>query len=778
MTRRSLAAIVWLFSATTLLAQTLPPFPQPPQPSGQKRFRFVAPTMKKGSEIQWKIPQDGHLEMVREEYAIMYPNVEITYQDVKVHADKITANLKTKDVVAEGHVIVDEGPTRLTADHIVYNLDSKTGTFFTATGALQPDMYFTGERIEKTGETTYRLTNGIITSCDLDRPAWSFHVVRADVTLDDYAYMHGVSFRARELPLIWLPRLIWPTKADRARGFLIPRLLLTNPSSKAGFGERLILGYFMPIGDSVDVTAYADLSTKNYEGIGIDLRYLPSPNVKLGELNAWVIHNPDPDPDVAHEPAKTEWRYQYQHAQDNLPGGFRGVIDVQDYSDLDFFRRYDRDPRLNSLSNVYSAAYLTKNDPRYSLNILTDRRDIFLGHETSSASSPIIKQRFEELPALQFRMYPQRVLSSPIYFSMESSASHLKTTGLLTGPNADYDRFDIFPTLSLQLRTPPWLSIKPQVSVRETRYSSQLDDASAAGVEFPEKTLDQSLNRSYAQGQVDVVGPSFSRIFNRQIGDFIRFKHVIEPRFRYVYTTDVFDAQNHVIRFDTVDTPLLPVVQNSVQYSLTQRLIAREKDPKSSPREILTFSLTQTVSLSKPFTSASGGTLTSTTQQNGKFTPLVAQLHVNPYQSITADAQATFGNVSHQIDQASFSANLVGTGKWADRYLGFTWFASFQTPTATIPTDPNTINLQTPAASQLRLNAGSPLWRSHLRADVAVNYDAETGQLLEQDYRLGGQGSCWGLSLEYRRYFTFDRGYIPTVGIAVTLKNVGTFGTH
>ena len=259
MTRRFLAALISLFSATTLLAQTLPPFPQPQQPSGQKRFRFVPPTIKPGSEIQWKIPQDGHSEVVREEYAILYPNVEITYQDIKVHADKITANLKTKDVVAEGHVIVDEGPTRLTADHMVYNLDSKTGTFFTATGALQPDMYFTGERIEKTGATTYRLTNGIVTSCEIDRPAWSFHVARADVTLDDYAYMHGVSFRARELPLIWLPRLIWPTKADRAQGFLIPRLLLTNPSSKAGFGERIILGYFMPFGDSVDVTAYADL---------------------------------------------------------------------------------------------------------------------------------------------------------------------------------------------------------------------------------------------------------------------------------------------------------------------------------------------------------------------------------------------------------------------------------------------------------------------------------------------------------------------------------------
>ena len=55
--------------------------------------------------------------------------------------------------------------------------------------------------------------------------------------------------------------------------------------------------------------------------------------------------------------------------------------------------------------------------------------------------------------------------------------------------------------------------------------------------------VNQSLTRSYAQGQVELVGPSFSRIFNESIGTFTRFKHVIEPRFRYVYTTNVTDTQ-------------------------------------------------------------------------------------------------------------------------------------------------------------------------------------------------------------------------------------------
>ena len=112
-----------------------------------------------------------------------------------------------------------------------------------------------GDRIEKVDEDTYRLTNGVFTSCDLDRPAWSFHIGDADVTLDDYARMRNVSFRARNLPIFYTPRLIWPTKRDRSQGFLIPRAKFTDE-----FGTRLETGYFIPFGDSWDATLYADVS--------------------------------------------------------------------------------------------------------------------------------------------------------------------------------------------------------------------------------------------------------------------------------------------------------------------------------------------------------------------------------------------------------------------------------------------------------------------------------------------------------------------------------------
>lgn len=727
--RRAAVLLLLLAGSITADAQT-------------NKFRFAPGPKAGGGEITFTAKNQ---EFEKDEYAILETDVKVLYQDIQLQADKLTLNLKTKDASAEGHVVITQGPTRIAATSAVFNLDSKTGTFFNATATMEPAMYFSGERIEKVDEDTYRLENGIFTSCDLDRPAWSFHVKSAEVTVDDYARMENLSLRARDIPVFWAPRLIWPTKRDRSKGFLIPRVRLSS-----NFGQRLELGYFIPMGRSADATVYADLNTKQYWGTGVTVRYVPSQDVKLGEFSAYAVRDAEAN--------RLQWKYEYQHAQDNLPGGFRGVIDIRDFSNVDFFRQFDRDPQLHTISNVYSSAYLTKNRPGYSLNLLADRREILLSSTTT--------QRFEQLPSVQFRMYPQQIAGTPLYFNMESSASHLRSAGVLSGGAADYFRTDIYPTLSLQTRTPPWFSIKPQVSVRETFYSSSLGQPRPGE---QQAVVEESLNRVYAQAQVEVVGPSLSRIFNREVGGFSRFKHVIEPRFRYLHTTNV-DEQDRVIRFDTVDTPFLPLVQDSVEYSLTQRVIGKESAAGGSSREVLSLSLRQSVALTDEFTTGSGGNLPGSSfplQSTQRFTPLVASLRVNPYQSITLDASAAVGNVSHQIDQASLSANLVGTGKHADKYLGVTWFAAFRQPGQSFG-----------ESSQIRVNTGSWIRKDKLRGDIQLNFDAEGGRFLEQRYILAGTGSCWGLGVEFRRYlvFTPQKDEISDVVLAVTLKNVGTIG--
>lgn len=736
--RRSICLLTLVLFATPLLGQT-------PRP----KFQFMPGPKPGGGDVKVTLDRGGVIEAQKDEYSIFQGGVTIEYQDIKLRADKVTHNLKTGDVVAEGNVIIDQGPTRVTATQAIYNLNSKTGTFFNATGTMDPSMYFSGARIEKVDANTYKLTNGVFTSCELDHPAWSFHVGEAEVTMDDYARMKNISFRANGIPIFWAPRLIWPTKRERSQGLLIPRLRVTDR-----FGARLQNGYFIPFGDSIDATLYADVSTTSYYGAGIDLRYVPSENIKLGDLRAYAVNNSKDD--------RIEWKYQYQHAQDNLPGGFRGVVDIQDYSNLDFFREYDDDPRLHTLSNIYSSAYLTKNRPTYSLNILSDRRDYeLLVFNSGTNRLESARQRFEQLPALQLRMYPQRVGHTPFYFALESSASRLRSGGVspqnVRSVEADYFRTDLFPTISMQVRTPQWFSIKPQLSLRQTWYSASRDELTNEIVDG------ESISRFYAQGQVEVVGPSFSRVINRAAGGFSKFKHVIEPRIRYVYTTDVED-QNRIIPFDTVDTPFLPIVQDTVRYSLTQRIIGKESGPNGNARELMSFSLEQSVALSDPFPGR-----TSATAEHS-FSPLLANLRFNPYQAITVDANANFGNVSHQLDQISLSTNLVGTGKRSDKYLGLTYFSTFEQPGS-----------HGGGASQIRINTGSSLIRDRLRADVQLNFDANEGKFLEQRYLTGYTGSCYGVALEYRRYLVFggqkDENF-SSYGIAVTLKNVGTIGSH
>ena len=757
--KRLVALPFLLIAATSLIAQ----FPQ--QPAARPKFRFAPGPKAGGGDIKWSVGAGGNVIGEKDEYLILERDVKIEYQDIKLAADKVTYNPRTKDVVAEGHVIIDQGPTRITGSQAFYNLTSKTGTFFNSTATMEPTMYFGGDKIEKVDDDTFRLTNGVFTSCDLDNPAWSIRVGSADVTLDDYAHMSDVSFRANGLPIFWAPRLTWPTKRDRSRGLLIPRIMHSSR-----FGERLELGYYVPFGESADATVFAELNSKQYFGAGINVRYLPSQDVKIGELTAYTVANPEPelnDPGTQ-EKSRQEWRYQYRHAQENLPGGFRGVVDVQDYSSLDFFREYDRESRFHTLSNIYSSAYLTRNRSTYSLNVLADRRDLVYLSQ---------RQRFEQLPSLQLRMYPQRIGATPFYFSLESSASHLRTSGVdASGAitrGADYNRADFFPTVSMQLRTPPWLSVRPQISLRETWYSAAIDQTT----QQPDN--DASISRFYAQGQVEVVGPSVSRVFNRNIGTFSRFKHVIEPRFRYLYTTNVKE-QNRIIRFDTVDSPFLPIVQDSVEYSLTQRILGKEEGPNGSSREVLSFSLRQTVALSEPFEqrSVSGSPIPSGDSQ--RFTPLVASLHVNPFQTITLDANATFGNVSHQLDQTSLSANIVGSGGWSDKYLNFTWFTTFRDPRIPAGQEAND-------SSQVRINVGSDILKERLRADLQLNFDAKSGRFLERRVLLGGTGSCYGIAVGYRSYSsfgfdsrtgTFSERPDASIDFSVTLKNVGTISTH
>ena len=113
-------------------------------------------------------------------------------------------------------------------------------------------------------------------------------MAEATITLDDYARMKDVAFRAGQVPLLWSPYLVWPTKENRASGFLVPGLGYNSQR-----GAYLGLNYYWVTGRSTDLDEPARrLFADGTVGVGEEFRWRPTPE-SAGIFQGFVVHDQD-----------------------------------------------------------------------------------------------------------------------------------------------------------------------------------------------------------------------------------------------------------------------------------------------------------------------------------------------------------------------------------------------------------------------------------------------------------------------------------------------------
>jgi len=529
--------------------------------------------------------------------------VDIHYGDMRMQADTVRYVTATKDCFAEGNVLLDSGSTRLTAERVEYNLDTQTGTFHNARGYMEPSFYFEAAEVQKIDAEHYLIRDAQFTTCTQPVPYWSFKIARGTIHLDNYAYLHHVAFRAEKVPVFYSPYLVWPIKEDRATGLLFPEF---GYSQTRGFVFSNAL--YWAIRRNMDATFFLDYYAKAGLGEGLEYRYVPSATGK-GQFTGAYIHDQVVDAD----------RYSFNliHRQD-LPSDFRLVASLNQVSDFDYYRDYQRDLRASTNPVILSYVYLTRNWSSYSFNLRTERREQLYDvteqlFPPGPGLPPLFVVQQESLtnliePSVELRGSKQRLGHSPVYFAFTTSLDNFqKSTSLFT---TTYQRFDVFPTFSAPLRPAPWLDINPTVGLRSTYYSKKLgpivsEDANGNGVADPgedtgfdgipgtgdegegngvldrtQEVLDEAFIRESLQGSVEIIGPQFSRVYLTPDRKFSpAFKHTFEPRIFYLYQSKV-DNPEQIIQFDEKD--VLAGNVNLLTYSLTTRLFA--KRPGTSPR--------------------------------------------------------------------------------------------------------------------------------------------------------------------------------------------------
>jgi hypothetical protein len=409
----------------------------------------------------------GKDELILREY------VDIRYGDLRLQADFVRYLPATRTAFAEGNVIIDQGDSRITAEAVEYNLETGTGIFTGARGFAEPSIHFSAERVEKISANELVLHNARFTACTQPIPYWSFRMRRALLRLGEYAYLHDLTFRAGRVPVFYSPYLVWPIKTERASGLLFPQFGFSDRS-----GTVISEAWYWAMRRNMDATIYLDYLSKAGYGIGTEYRYVTSETGR-GEFNGYYINDQVAKQEMVEGVSADRWVINYEHRQ-QIGVDWDLVANANFISDFDYYQDFARDIRLATDPQALSNLFLSRNWGFYSLNVQGERREqlVLEAVEPAAFGGAFLDTREKTIvrwirPEVELRGRRQRLGESPLFLTLESSASNFKKGE----DDAAYQRVDAFPTLSSQLSPVPWLDIDASAGLRDTWYSqSQRQD--------------------------------------------------------------------------------------------------------------------------------------------------------------------------------------------------------------------------------------------------------------------------------------------------------------
>ena len=472
-------------------------------------------------------------------------NVELTRGRARLSADRIEINRNTGDAVASGRVVFYDGEDRLTGDRIDYNVKSGTGVVHHASAAAAPYYRLSGDRMERVGDSVYRVKRGIFTTCEDDPPAWSFHFDEATADLEDYVAGTNASFWVKSIPLIpYFPFFAAAIRRERQTGFLFPVL---GSSSRKGFYAEI--PFFWAISESQDLTtAFAAFEKKGFGG-RVLYRYRISED-QGGSIGGFYINESlDTKEDRGWGQVRHEWR---------ITPSLRAVLDANLVSDDLVLRDYSTRLSERSLQRVDTNAFVSKAFDHW--NIVGN----FFTYQDLTTERGSELRRLPEIRVDRIRA-PVPGLNG-LLFDFESSATYFQRD-----IGNDGFRVDLHPRFSRPFRAGDVVNVTPFVGGRVTAYDRTAIARRISGTNVELDAVEgDSRVRQYVETGVDLEAP-VSRVYTFDRWGLDAILHRIEPRVSYLFL-----AGNHMDRLPLYTERIDRIKEASlIEYSLTNRILGR-----------------------------------------------------------------------------------------------------------------------------------------------------------------------------------------------------------
>ncbi len=525
-------------------------------------------------------------------------NVDVRRGAMRLHADEIRYSRGQHTAQASGRVHLHSPDSQLSADSVFLNLDDETGELRNLELHAQENRYsLWGEHAEKGVGQSYHIENGRFTTCRCAEgpPSWSITGERFDVTVGGYADVRGGRFNILDVPVLYVPRAVFPVELERQSGFLMPRFAA---SSRRGF--QTLLPFYLAIDKSQDATLALDAETSARVGFLAEYRYALSRS-SAGTVGGAYFNESFRGTTQASTPGSTipenRWSAITEQRQ-SLPGGVQGHANVFLVSDDLFLRE------INTYSlehqKVVATRTLPYTDSRAGVVRTWERLAVTAeaAYYQNLAQAPGVteSQTLQRLP--ETRLWGQETLANAAILSLDTSGVAFQRSR-----DADGFRVDLQPGLQLPLPLGRYAFGSLRATGRETGYRL-LDDELSDGTELPR-------NRNRETFRIDaVVESSLGRVFASPWAADSKLKHVIEPTLAYTFVPSV--GQDDLPLFDGVDRVN---ARNQFTYGASTRLLEKGTNGIGPGdivvRELARLSLTQTVDIKReiePISCEIGGT--------------------------------------------------------------------------------------------------------------------------------------------------------------------------
>ena len=660
-------------------------------------------------------------------------NVQITRGTARLMADRVEINRETGDATARGRVIFYDGEDRLTGDSVEYNV--KTGTGVVHQGRLQATPYYRigGERLERLGESVYRVRRGVFTTCDDEEsPAWSFRFGDATADLEEFIYGRDASFWVKDVPLIpFVPFFAAAIRRERQTGFLSPAF---GTSTRKGFFAEI--PFFWAISDSQDATVAFDFFERRGFGGSGEYRYVLSQQ-QQGAVSGFLVHE-----SAQHGDTRGYGRFQHDWA---LAPGSALRADINGVSDDGVLRLYEVPAERRLAQRADSNVFYTRSWQNWNL---VGRAYVYQDLTTPRAVE------LQRLPELTLRGVRQPIPGLPGFlYQVDAGATHF-----FRELGSDGTRVDLRPRVSRPIPLEGYATLTPFVGGRATAYDRTVTDTGYKFGTFIEHTSAESRVRQLGEMGADAETRATRAYEAGGLWGLQSVLHSVEPRLDYirVFGRNFYSLPIWVERVDHVPEA------NWLEYAVTNRLRGKTVSPEGTEAarlELARFTVAHAYDL-----------------ENARWGNLAGDLLVQPNPLLRFRGDVSY-NTEHGIVQTGTTDVSVklpyvtaNVGTRYDRRDPFVpeWVQLPGTWNSGVAPDKTGVNfLQGGLSGEIV---------SNLIARASTNWDLRSDRFVESHFGVDFKFQCWALLVEYIRRDQQAAGQNGENELRFSLNLLGTGG--